>query len=122
MLFPLLFVIPLLISRWQKRRIPAGADVEVIFDLALPSKWAAELTQRALTADGTSSRIFREKRQWLCSVTRPMEYQAQAITKATRQLDRVAAARGGNCMRYKVKLGKRLEVYRCEMPDQDLAL
>ena len=53
MLLPLLFVLPLLVSLWHRRAIPAGSRVEITFDLALPSKWAAELTQQTLIAEVT---------------------------------------------------------------------
>ncbi len=122
MLLPLLFVLPLLVSLWQKRAIPAGSRVEITFDLALPSKWAAELTQQALTAEGTASRIYRERRQWLCSVVRTMEYRAEAVARSARRLDQLATARGGSCKRYRVKLGKRQEVHQCSIRDQRVRL
>lgn len=120
MLLPVLFALPLLFSLWQRRAIPRGSKVEILFDLTMPSKWAAELTQRALTAEGTSSRIYREKRQWLCSVARTMEYHAEGVAKAVCRFNQIASARGGNCTRYKVKLGRRQEVHQCELPDQRL--
>ena len=117
MLFPLLFFVPLGWALWQRRAIAEGAAVEVTFDMALPSQWAAELTQRALDAEGVPSRIFREKRTWLCSVERSMEYQREAVEKASKRFDRVAAARGGCIIRYTLTLGKREETHLCEESD-----
>jgi len=117
MLFPLLFFVPLVWARWQRRAIAEGVDLEVTFDMALPSKWAAELTQRALTGEGVQSRIFREEHTWLCSVVRSMKYQREAIEKASKRLDQVAGARGGGCVRYKLTLGERQETHRIEASD-----
>ena len=122
MLFPLLFALPLLLSLWHKRRIGRGKDVEIVFELVLPSKWAAQLTQQALSAGGTSSRIHRDRQHWLCSVSRVMEYHAEAVTRAARGLDQIASARGGSCKRYVVKRGKQQEVHSCEVENQRLEL
>jgi len=111
---PLLFFLPAAHALWQKRRIAAGSDVEITFDMLLPSQWAAELTQRALDAEGVRARIFREGRDWLCSVVRPMKYERADIEKAVRHFDQMAVARGGNCLRYKIVLGKREEQHACE--------
>ena len=122
LLIPLAFATPLLISLWQKRAIPQGSNVEIVFDLALPSKWAAELTQRALSAEGAASRIPRERNQWLCSVARSMEYHSEAVAAMARRLDQVASARGGSCARYKVTLGSRHEVHDCDLESHGLSL
>lgn len=122
LLIPLAFVMPLLLSLWRKRAIPEGSSVEIVFDLALPSKWAAELTQRALSAEGAASRIHRERKQWLCSVARTMEYHSEAVATMARRLDQVASARGGSCARYKVMLGRRHEVHDCEVEGHGLSI
>ena len=113
-LLPLLFALPLAAKLWQRRRIPSGATVEITFDMSMPSKWAAELMQRALNNEGTRSRLRREEQLWLCSVVKPMSYHQEAVEKLKQHLDQLAAARGGQCLRYQVTLGKRSEVHLCQ--------
>jgi hypothetical protein len=117
LLFPLLFFLPAAVALWKRRRIGAGAEVEVRFDMELPSKWAAELTQRALQAEGVRARVWSEAQSWLCSVTRQMKYDTERVDKAVKHFEQVANARGGGCLRYVLKRGDREEVHHCEASD-----
>ena len=116
-LFPLLFFLPAAFLLWKRRRIAVGAEVELRFDMELPSKWAAELTQRALSAEGARARVWSEAQTWLCSVTRPMKYERELVEKAVRHYEQVANARGGGCLRYVVKRGEHEELHPCEASD-----
>ena len=95
----------LVVARWtgsgRRKRL------EVVFELQLPSKWAAELTAQTLENDGLQSRVMRKGSHWKCYVTKPMGTDRGQIEAICRKLNQVAEARGGGCVAHRMKLGSR---------------
>jgi hypothetical protein len=99
----------LVVARWtgSGRRKRLG----VVFELQLPSKWAAELTAQTLENDGIQSRVMRKGSHWKCYVTKPMGTDRGQIEATCRKLNQVAEARGGGCVAHRMKLGSREQVF-----------
>ena len=101
-----------LVLVWVARRASSKRrDLEVVFELRLPSKWAAELTAQTLENDNIPSRVMRKGSGWNCYVTRRMGTDRSQIEATCRRLNQVAEARGGGCAAHRVKLGSRTNVF-----------
>ena len=85
--------------------------LEVVFELQLPSKWAAELTAQTLENNGIQSRVMRKGSDWKCYVTKLMGTDRSQIEATCRKLNQVAEARGGGCAAHRMKLGSRVQVF-----------
>lgn len=85
--------------------------IEVVFELGLPSKWAAELTAQTLQNDGVPSRIQSKGAAWKCYVTKAMGSDRSQIESTCRKLNQVAEARGGGCVAHRVKQGSRCTTF-----------
>jgi hypothetical protein len=98
---------------WAFRRRTAGRreDLEVVFELVLPSKWAAELTAQTLANDGITSRVVRKSAGWTCYVRKRMGKDRSGIDAACQKLDQIAAARGGGCAAHRLKLGSKEQTF-----------
>lgn len=86
-------------------------DLVVVFELQLPSKWAAELTAQTLANDDIQSRIVRKGTDWRCYVTKSLGSDRSQVDAICRKLNQIAAARGGGCAAHRVKLGARTAVF-----------
>ena len=89
----------------------ASARLEVVFELRLPSKWAAELTAQTLENTGISPRVMQKGSVWTCYVTKPMGSDRGQIDATCRQLNQIAEARGGGCVAHRIRLGSRHHVF-----------
>ena len=81
------------------------------YELRLPSKWAAELTQRTLENQGTSSVITQGGKSWICRVTVPQPGGAARIEKTCEHLHQIAEARGGACVAHRIRTAAGLQVF-----------
>lgn len=100
----------LIVARWTRVARPRES-LEVVFELALPSKWAAELTAQTLENEGIESQVLPKGSLWKCCVTKPMGTDRSQIDATCRKLDQAAQARGGRCVAHRMKLGKRHQVF-----------
>lgn len=99
---------------FPRRAIRPGTEVVVEFDLALPSKWAAELTGRVLEVEGIQSQLARRGRrglEWVCQVSRRMRFDPAQIDRLCARFDQIAAGRGGGCAAHTVKAGRRVRPF-----------
>jgi hypothetical protein len=102
----------LLAIGWLVRRSRrAGPDAEILFDMTLPSKWAAELSQQVLENEGTTSEIGQVKGQWVCRVRLGERFQAARCERLRAHFDQIAVARGGDCPNVRVVCGDESIVY-----------
>ena len=100
----------LVVARWTG--VGRGRErLEVVFELQLPSKWAAELTAQTLENTGTRSRLIRKGSDWRCYDTKPMGTDRSQIEATCRQLNQVAEARGGGCVAHRMRLGSRHQIF-----------
>ena len=99
----------LVVLHRRRRRRTAGC--EVVFELRLPSKWAAELTAQILENDDIRSSISRAGSHWICRVRRPMGSDRSQVETLCRRLNQVAAARGGGCAAHRISLGSRVRIF-----------
>jgi hypothetical protein len=87
------------------------APLVVVFELRLPSKWAAELTAQTLANDGVESRIVQKGAEWRCYVAKGMGRDRSQIETTCRRLNQVAEARGGGCAAHRVVQGAHNQVF-----------
>jgi hypothetical protein len=97
--------------RRSRQRIRPGSPVEVIFELRLPSEWAAELTARTLRGDGLSEVDCESRDPLSCRVSQRLPYEGREIERLCGRFDRIAAGRGGGCARHVVQAGARRFVF-----------
>ena len=95
----------------SRRGIRTGTQVEVVFELQLPSEWGAELTRQLLENQEIRSELAKDGKRWLCRVVRPMGFDLGKIQQLCKRLNQIAVARGGGCVTHTVKAGSRVEVY-----------
>ena len=95
-------IVAALAIRARRRNTPA----RIVFELALPSKWAAELTSQTLENDAIDSRLAERDGDWLCLVTRSLRLGDPQIESTCRRLDQVASARGGGCKGHLIRRGR----------------
>ena len=103
-------VLVLAAARWLGGR-GKRERLEVVFELQLPSKWAAELTAQTLENTGIRSQVMAKGSVWRCSVKKAMGTDRSQIESTCRQLNQVAEARGGGCVAHRIKLGKRHQIF-----------
>jgi len=96
------------VARARRRRNP---NVSMRFDMVLPSKWAAELTQRVLEGESTRSETLREGGRWLCRVTREGRFDPERCERLRAHFDQIANARGGDCQSFAVIRGDEVATY-----------
>ena len=99
-----------IIARFR-RGLRASETVEVVFDLRLPSQWAAQLTARAAENEGKSLHVLKDGSAWVCRVTRVMPFERDQIDKLCKRLHQIAASRGGGCAAHAVTAGSRVQTY-----------
>lgn len=90
---------------WLVLRRRPRQPVSIRFDMQLPSRWAAELTQRTLEGEGTASRLGQRGDAWICQVILVEHLDAERCEKRRAHFDQVAAGRGGECPEYVVESG-----------------
>ena len=90
---------------------PKRERLEVVFELQLPSKWAAELVAQTLENTGVNSRVICKGSDWKCYVAKPMGTDRGQIESTCRQLNQLAEARGGGCVAHRMKLGSKVQVF-----------
>jgi hypothetical protein len=95
----------------RTRRNAAAGATAVSYELRLPSKWAAELTQRTLDNQGTSSVIAQGGKSWICRVTVPQPGGAAHIEQTCKRLHQIAAARGGACVAHRIRTAAGIQVF-----------
>lgn len=93
------------------RRRRGRAEAEILFDMTLPSKWAAELTQQVLENEGTNAEIGQVHGQWICRVTLGERFEADRCERLRAHFDQIAAGRGGDCPTVRVVCGDDSIVY-----------
>ena len=81
------------------------------YELRLPSKWAAELTQRTLENQGTSSVIAQGGKSWICRVTVPQPGGAARIENTCEHLHQIAEARGGACVAHCIRTADGIQTF-----------
>jgi hypothetical protein len=101
-------VVFIALVRARRRR---SRDVTVRFDMVLPSKWAAELTQRVLETESTRSRTLREGGRWLCRVAIEGRVEPDRCERLRAHFDQIASARGGDCSGFAVIRGRDVATY-----------
>ena len=96
-----LLVLIAVVALGLRRRLRSQRAAQVVFDLRLPNKWAAELTGQTLMTNGIRSHLAPSGTDWLCRVKSPGGNRGQVETLC-RRLDQIAAARGGGCAAHHV--------------------
>lgn len=94
-----------------RRRWRDPPRAEVIFDLRLPSKWAAELTSQTLMNDGVRSHLAPSGGSWVCRVKWPMGSDRGQVEALCRRFDQIAGARGGCCVAHHITVGSETRVF-----------
>ena len=102
--------VALTVFLWRSTR-HQRQDLVVVFELQLPSKWAAQLTEQTLANEGIQSRILESAGEWRCCVTKPMGRDRSQVEPTCRKLNQIATARGGGCAAHRITLGTRTQVF-----------
>ncbi len=103
----------LVLVAWVVRRMGTRSRerLEVVFELELPSKWAAELTAQALDNEDIPCRIQSRGNVFRCCVTKALGSDRGQVDRICRKLDQIAGTRGGGCVAHRMRLGSRVEVF-----------
>ena len=105
-----LLVLAALVTLGLRRRWRNDPGAQVIFDLRLPSKWAAELTSATLLDEGIRSHVATSGNHWLCRVRWPMGRDRGQVASLCQRFDQIAAARGGGCAAHHVRVGRETRI------------